>query len=68
MQAEGARVHGSPLSDVVILGAGSIGLSFAAAFEDAGAAVTLVEPDAARRDAVAAGPRRCSARRSRWPG
>lgn len=37
---------------VTILGAGSIGLSFAAAFRDAGAAVTLVDPDAERRAAV----------------
>jgi len=40
---------------VVILGAGSIGLSFAAVFADAGAAVTLAEPDAARRAATATG-------------
>lgn len=40
---------GDPLS-VVILGAGFIGVSFAAVFLDAGASVTLAEPDAARRD------------------
>jgi 3-hydroxyacyl-CoA dehydrogenase len=40
---------------VVILGAGSIGLSFAAVFSDAGFAVTLAEPDAARRNAASAG-------------
>ena len=40
---------------VVILGAGSIGLSFAAVFSDAGFAVTLAEPDPARRTAAAAG-------------
>jgi L-gulonate 3-dehydrogenase len=37
---------------VVILGAGSIGLSFAAAFADAGAQVTLVDPDPSRRAAA----------------
>ncbi len=40
---------------IVLLGAGSIGLSFAAAFTDRGHAVTLVEPDAARREAAHAG-------------
>lgn len=45
----------SPPPRVVILGAGSIGLSFAAVFADAGAMVTLAEPDAARRDAVPQG-------------
>lgn len=40
------------MGDVVILGAGSIGLSFAAALGDAGYAVTVVEPDAVRRDAA----------------
>ncbi len=40
---------------VVILGAGSIGLSFAAVFSDAGFDVTVAEPDAARRGAVAEG-------------
>ena len=40
---------------VVILGAGSIGLSFAAVFSDAGFAVTLAEPDAVRRTAAEAG-------------
>ena len=39
----------------VVLGAGSIGLAFAAAFSDAGIAVTLAEPDASRRDAAAEG-------------
>lgn len=43
-----------PLS-VTILGAGSIGLSFAAVLTDCGADVTLAEPDPARRDAVRAG-------------
>ncbi len=43
------------MRNIVLLGAGSIGLSFAAAFGDAGQAVTLVEPDDARRDAAAAG-------------
>lgn len=35
--------------DITILGAGSIGVSFAAVFVDAGARVTLVEPDDGRR-------------------
>lgn len=43
------------MPSVVILGAGSIGLSFAAVFSDAGSAVTLAEPDAARRDSAMAG-------------
>ena len=42
-------------SAVVILGAGSIGLSFAAVFADAGFAVTLAEPEPTRRDAALAG-------------
>ena len=37
---------------VAILGAGSIGLSFAAVFSDAGFSVTLCDPDPARRAAV----------------
>lgn len=37
---------------VVILGAGSIGVSFAAVFADAGRAVALAEPDDARRTAA----------------
>lgn len=40
---------------VVVLGAGSIGLSFAAVLAEAGHEVTLVEPDAARRESVAGG-------------
>lgn len=40
---------------VVVLGAGSIGLSFAAVLGDAGFAVTVVEPDAARRATADAG-------------
>jgi 3-hydroxyacyl-CoA dehydrogenase len=40
---------------VVILGAGSIGLSLAAVMADAGHPVVLAEPDAARRGAVADG-------------
>lgn len=46
---------------VVILGAGSVGLAFAASFADAGFAVTIVEPDPERRDAV---PRALEAQRS----
>jgi 3-hydroxyacyl-CoA dehydrogenase len=55
MQEEGARVPHIAPSRVVILGAGAIGLSFAAVFEDAGATVTLAEPDLARREAVPQG-------------
>ena len=40
---------------LVVLGAGSIGLSLAAAFADAGAATVLAEPDADRRAAAAEG-------------
>lgn len=40
---------------VVIFGAGSIGLSLAAVFSDSGFAVTLAEPDPARRAAAEAG-------------
>lgn len=43
------------LRNIVILGAGSIGLSFGAVFLDAGDAVTLVEPDSQRQDAAPAG-------------
>ncbi len=39
-------------SPIVILGAGSIGVAFSAAFSEAGAQVLLVDPDVARRDAV----------------
>jgi L-gulonate 3-dehydrogenase len=55
MQEEGARVPEIAPFRVVILGAGAIGLSFAAVFEDAGAAVTLAEPDGARREAAPQG-------------
>lgn len=40
---------------ITILGAGSIGVSFAAVFADAGAHVTLADPDEERRNAVDAG-------------
>ena len=43
------------MRNIVILGAGSIGLSFAAVFLDSGDAVTVVEPDEIRRNASAAG-------------
>lgn len=43
------------MPNVVILGAGSIGLSFAAVFADAGATVVLAEPDDGRRAAAKAG-------------
>lgn len=42
------------MRNIVILGAGSIGLSFAAVFLDSGNAVTVVEPDEMRRNAIAA--------------
>ncbi|MCY0093803.1 3-hydroxyacyl-CoA dehydrogenase NAD-binding domain-containing protein [Hoeflea ulvae] len=37
---------------LVVLGAGSIGVSFAAVFRDAGFSVTICDPDPARRDAA----------------
>jgi 3-hydroxyacyl-CoA dehydrogenase len=40
---------------IAVLGAGSIGISFAAAFADAGANVTLADPDNERRSAADAG-------------
>ena len=43
------------MRNIVLLGAGSIGLSFAAAFSDRGHAVTLAEPDTTRREAAQAG-------------
>ncbi|MEO0701759.1 MAG: 3-hydroxyacyl-CoA dehydrogenase NAD-binding domain-containing protein [Pseudomonadota bacterium] len=44
-----------PEPSVTIIGAGSIGVSFAAVLVDAGAHVTLVEPDLERRAAIGAG-------------
>lgn len=44
----------SAAPSIVILGAGSIGISFAAVFTDCGAHVCLVDPDAERRAGVAA--------------
>lgn len=41
--------------DVTILGAGSIGLSFAAVFADAGFSVTVCDPDSTRRAQAAEG-------------
>ena len=41
--------------EVTILGAGSIGLSFAAVFADAGFAVTVCDPDPTRREHASAG-------------
>jgi 3-hydroxyacyl-CoA dehydrogenase len=38
---------------LVVLGAGSIGVSFAAVFQDAGIEVTICDPDAERRSAAA---------------
>lgn len=46
---------GATPSNIVILGAGIIGQSFAAVFADAGWTVTLADPDPAARNAVAAG-------------
>lgn len=40
---------------VVVVGAGAIGLAFAATFADAGFAVTLADPDVAARDAAPGG-------------
>ena len=54
-QSKGAGPGMQGKQGVVILGAGSIGLSFAAVFSDAGFAVTLAEPDPARRAAAASG-------------
>ncbi|MEO0654272.1 MAG: 3-hydroxyacyl-CoA dehydrogenase NAD-binding domain-containing protein [Pseudomonadota bacterium] len=48
-------MHAKEPKTITILGAGSIGISFAAVFLDAGATVTLVEPDAERRAGIAAG-------------
>jgi L-gulonate 3-dehydrogenase len=55
MQAEGSNVSDTERTKIVILGAGSIGLSFAALFADAGSDVTLVEPDEGRRAAIPEG-------------
>jgi 3-hydroxyacyl-CoA dehydrogenase len=46
-------VPDGPPAQGVIIGAGAIGLSFAAAFSDAGIAVTVVETNPARRSAAA---------------
>lgn len=43
------------MAHIVVLGAGSIGLAFAAVFADSGHSVSLAEPDEARRIAVAEG-------------
>ena len=37
---------------IVVLGAGSIGVAFAATLSEAGAPVTIVDPDAERRMSV----------------
>lgn len=42
------------MRNIVVLGAGSIGLSFAAAFADCGHSATLAEPDRQRREAAPA--------------
>lgn len=44
----------SPAPSIFVLGAGSIGISFAAVFADHGAHVCLVDPDAERRAGVGA--------------
>jgi 3-hydroxyacyl-CoA dehydrogenase len=54
MQAKGPDLPDIPPREIVILGAGFIGLSFAAAFRDGGWSVALAEPDAARRAAAPA--------------
>ena len=49
MQEKGSKLTTALNTDIVILGAGFIGLSFAAVFEDAGFQVTLADPDQQRR-------------------
>lgn len=46
--------NSTSIPSIVILGAGSIGISFAAVFADCGAHVCLVDPDAQRRAGVSA--------------
>lgn len=55
MQAKGRIVSVENPQHVVILGAGSIGVSFAACFADTGWMVTLCDPDAGRRQGATAG-------------
>ena len=57
MQAKGSKLSSTLQTDIVILGAGFIGLSFAAIFSDAGWRVTLADPDASRRDTAPEGLR-----------
>ncbi len=57
MQVKGFKLSDSTQTDIVILGAGFIGLSFAAIYSDAGWRVTLADPDAQRRDDAAEGIR-----------
>jgi 3-hydroxyacyl-CoA dehydrogenase len=49
IQVKGFDLPNAPETDIAILGAGFIGLSFAAVFADAGLQVTLSDPDPARR-------------------
>jgi 3-hydroxyacyl-CoA dehydrogenase len=55
MQVKGSDVPDETKTDIVILGAGFIGLSFAAVFSDAGWQVTLSDPDPTRRNAAPEG-------------
>ena len=55
MQEKGSKLTVALNSNIVILGAGFIGLSFSAVFEDAGFQVTLADPDPQRRGAAADG-------------
>ena len=55
MQEKGSKLTVALNSNIVILGAGFIGLSFSAVFEDAGFQVTLADPDPQRRSAAADG-------------
>ena len=57
MQAKGSKLSSTLQTDIVILGAGFIGLSFAAIFSDAGRRVTLADPYASRRDTAPEGLR-----------
>ena len=55
MQEKGSELTVALNTNIVILGAGFIGLSFAAVFEDAGFRVTLADPDPQRRAEAAEG-------------
>ncbi len=55
MQEKGSELTVALNTNIVILGAGFIGLSFSAAFADAGWRVTLADPDSQKRADAAAG-------------